>query len=175
MRNISVLVINDNEFVAKSLKNNLEKSEYDVTTVLSGENAIKKLHNTSFDLVITELVTQGPNGIEILIRAKKINPGACVFILCDHGPYDADRLLLKIERYLERQESLKNNRQTAFNSFLTICRECKKIRDDTGNNIGDGEWRRLEVFLNNHCGGVDTSPGYCPTCSEKYTIIDIAE
>lgn len=174
MRNISVLVINDKEFVAESLQNNLEKSEYDVTAVLSGENAIKTLHNTSFDLVITELVTEGPNGIEILIKAKKINPEACVFILYDHDTYDADRLLLKIEHYLKRQEGLKNNRQTTINNFLTVCRECKKIRDDSGNNIGEGVWRRLEVYLNNHCGGVDTSPGYCPTCSEKHTIIDIA-
>jgi hypothetical protein len=82
---------------------------------------------------------------------------------------------LKIKHYLEKQEALRNNTQTAINNFLTICRECKKISDDNGNNVGAGEWKRLEVYLNNHCGGVDTSSGYCPTCSEKYTIIDIAE
>jgi hypothetical protein len=42
MRKISVLVINKDEFIATSHQNNLEKSEFDVTSALSGKNAIKK-------------------------------------------------------------------------------------------------------------------------------------
>ena len=97
--------------IEKSLQNYLEKSEFDVTTTLSGKNALKKLRSTRFHLVITDLVTEGPDGIEILIKAKKINPEACVFILCGHETYETDKLPLKKHHFFKKQETLQNNRQ----------------------------------------------------------------
>ncbi|MDD3846308.1 MAG: hypothetical protein PHC90_08100 [Syntrophorhabdaceae bacterium] len=45
-------------------------------------------------------------------------------------------------------------------SFLPICAECKKIRDQ------QGVWQNLEDYIGHH-SGTRFSHGYCPECAKK--------
>ena len=45
-------------------------------------------------------------------------------------------------------------------SFLPICAQCKKIRDE------QGVWQQLEVYLSEH-GNTQFSHGYCPDCYKQ--------
>ena len=59
----------------------LEYENYQVTTAINGEAAIKALSENDFDLVITDLNMGQVNGILVLKKAKELNPGTTVIIM----------------------------------------------------------------------------------------------
>jgi len=61
-----ILVVDDEENVCQSVKKILGRKGYTVTDALNVEDAIKKINETSFDLVITDLMMPKTNGIELL-------------------------------------------------------------------------------------------------------------
>ena len=44
--------------------------------------------------------------------------------------------------------------------IITICAECKKIRDNSG------YWKQMESYIENH-SEAKLSHGICPDCAEK--------
>ena len=51
--------------------------------------------------------------------------------------------------------------------ILPVCVYCKNIRDDTGKELGKGDWVGMEEFLS-HKSGKAVSRRCCPDCYEKY-------
>ena len=45
-------------------------------------------------------------------------------------------------------------------TFLPICAQCKKIRDE------QGSWHPLEVYIGQH-SNTQFSHGYCPECAKR--------
>ena len=72
MRDKTVLLIDDEKPVLDSLGNYLEKNKYEVSTALSGEAGLAAYKTNPTDMVITDLVMDGINGIEVLERDQKI-------------------------------------------------------------------------------------------------------
>jgi DNA-binding response OmpR family regulator len=179
-RNTSVLLVDDDEPILLSLGNYLARNSFDVQTAASGESALSLFRNATFGLVITDLVMGGISGIEVLQEIKKINSETDVFILTGQGdmtraidalrlgaadfllkPCDADELILRMERVLEKQEAQRKIK--VYEKFLPICVYCKKIRDDTGARPGTGRWLQLEEYLSQK-SGVELTHGCCPEC-----------
>lgn len=54
-----------------------------------------------------------------------------------------------------------------FESILSVCSLCGKVRDDTGTEHGHGVWNSLEQYVMKH---TDTSLShtFCPTCYVEY-------
>jgi hypothetical protein len=50
--------------------------------------------------------------------------------------------------------------------LLPICSYCKKIRDDTGKSAGEGNWERIEDYIQQKTDQEFTH-GICPDCVEK--------
>ena len=184
MCNKAVLLVDDDEPILLSLGHYLERNNFDVQTAGSGEAALSLFRAALFDLVITDLVMDGISGIEVLQEVKKINSEIGVFILTGQGdmtlaiealragaddfllkPYDADELILRMDRILEKQETLKKNR--IYEKSIPICMYCKKIRDDTGARHGAGRWLQLEEYLSRK-SGADLTHGCCPECYERF-------
>ncbi|MCB2182626.1 MAG: response regulator [Desulfobulbaceae bacterium] len=176
----TILLVDDEETILKSVSNYLKKNGYDVTTAASGEEAIKKLRTTPFDLTITDLAMVGVSGLDVLREIKKNNSTCCVFILTGYGnmesaidalrsgaddyllkPCDVEELVLKIKRCLEKQEAL--NRIKIYENILPICMYCKNIRDDTGVEPGKGKWMSVEEYLHRK-SGTTISHGCCHKC-----------
>jgi len=61
-----ILVVDDEENVCHSIKKILSRKGYTVDNVLNVEDAVKKINETSFDLVITDLMMPKTSGIELL-------------------------------------------------------------------------------------------------------------
>ncbi len=59
--------------------------QYDVTTCLSGENAIEMTMKHDFDVVILDVLMPGMDGIEALGEIKKIKPLTEVIMLTGHA------------------------------------------------------------------------------------------
>jgi DNA-binding response OmpR family regulator len=61
-----ILVVDDEQSVCQSVKKILSRKGYSVTDALSVEEAVKQINETSFDLVITDLMMPKTNGMELL-------------------------------------------------------------------------------------------------------------
>jgi len=70
-----ILFIDDEVDLCKLVKVNLESlGEYEVTTVSSGEEGIKKAKELDFDLVITDFKMPGMDGEAVLDALKAMKP-----------------------------------------------------------------------------------------------------
>jgi DNA-binding NtrC family response regulator len=61
-----ILIVDDEEIVCHSIKKILSRKGYTVENALDVESAIQKISNTSYDLVITDLMMPKTNGMELL-------------------------------------------------------------------------------------------------------------
>ncbi len=61
-----ILVIDDEAMVTESVKKLLKKSGYEVEIAHSGAEAIKKIKDANFNLIISDIRMPGEDGIEII-------------------------------------------------------------------------------------------------------------
>ncbi len=177
-----ILVVDDDEIIRTTLELNLLEVGYSVDTAASGEEACTMFAN-GYDLIITDLLMEGVGGLEVLRRVKKHNPYTIVFILTGHGeldsavealragaedyllkPYNHDELLMRIDRVFEKQDM--RTTIDLYENILSVCSECKKIRDNTSNKQGDENWVSMEKYLSRTTGS-SLSHGLCPDCYRK--------
>jgi len=86
---IRVLIVDDEEEFVQSLSERLTIRDFDVTTSLSGEDALKKLKGYNFDLVILDVAMPGMDGVEVLREIKRIKPLTEVIMLTGHATVEA--------------------------------------------------------------------------------------
>jgi len=67
-----ILVIDDEELVIKSLEKLLAKEGYEVVSVRNGSDAMKKIDEANFDLIITDIRMPRLNGIELLSQIREV-------------------------------------------------------------------------------------------------------
>jgi len=120
-----ILLVDDEKSVRSTLAVLLQKSGYRVEESSNGENAIEKLKNQFFDLVITDLKMEPVDGIEVLKKAKEINPSTEVVMMTAYStvesgveaiklgaydyiqkPFEKDEFLIVVGKALERKELL---------------------------------------------------------------------
>jgi DNA-binding NtrC family response regulator len=181
MHQKTVLLVDDERPILKSLANYLEKNAFYVKPAECGEAALTEFRSAQYyDLVITDLFMPGISGFDVLKKIKKAHAETGVFILTGHGnmsraiealrsgaddfilkPCDAEELILKMERFFEQQEARRMIK--IYEKFLPICMYCKRIRDDSGMEVGKGRWMPVEEYLC-HKSGADLTHGCCPEC-----------
>lgn len=61
-----ILVVDDEDVVCQSIKKILSRKGYEIENALNVEEALKKINQVSFDLVITDLMMPKTNGIELM-------------------------------------------------------------------------------------------------------------
>ena len=82
---IRVLVVDDDEGHAKAVAESLERVGYDCIVATSGSEGLRLIEEQVFDIVITDLIMEGVDGMEVLARAKRELPDAEVVILTGHS------------------------------------------------------------------------------------------
>jgi DNA-binding NtrC family response regulator len=80
-----VLLVDDEEEFVETLAQRLEVREFDVTTALSGADALERLEREEVDLVILDLQMPGVDGIEVLRKIKELKPLIEVIMLTGHA------------------------------------------------------------------------------------------
>jgi len=117
-----LLLVDDEEMFLEYLSKRLINRQYDVTTCLSGEEALEKVTDYDFDVVILDILMPGIDGIETLSEIKKLKPLTEVIMLTGHAsresgieamkvgaydclrkPCDTDELVSKINQAYERK------------------------------------------------------------------------
>jgi MinD-like ATPase involved in chromosome partitioning or flagellar assembly/DNA-binding response OmpR family regulator len=66
----TILVVDDNETNCDLLKRQLERQGYMVTTVLSGQEALKQLPALPYDLILLDIIMPEMSGLEVLHQIK---------------------------------------------------------------------------------------------------------
>lgn len=77
----NILVVDDEEITVSLLAMFFQKYPCGVSRAANGEEAIKLLEKTVFDLVITDLQMGETNGLEVIRRTKKLSPSTLVFLM----------------------------------------------------------------------------------------------
>lgn len=100
----------------------LRKEGYGVACAPNGKEALNKLEARAYDLVLTDIRMPGADGMEVLNRAKELNPGTIVIMITAYGstesaveamkrgaydyitkPFQVDEIKLIIRKALEKK------------------------------------------------------------------------
>src|SRR5512139_2553611 len=80
-----VLVVDDEKAMVLALKGLLTKEGYQVETAGSGAEALERLETGNFHVVITDLSMDGLSGMQVLERARSIDPDLAVIMITAYG------------------------------------------------------------------------------------------
>lgn len=183
MKRYNVLLVDDDPFILEGIGEDLENNGYHVTRANSGDMAIRILQRSSFDLIITDLVMERTDGIQVLKRSKEIDATVMVIVLTGFGdmlsaiealraqaddyllkPCESAEVFFRVERCIEKLELAR--RVSLYQKILPMCCVCKKIRDDTGKEPGRGPWVPVEQFIHTRAK-LDITSSYCPECARR--------
>jgi DNA-binding NtrC family response regulator len=94
-----ILVIDDEEFITKSLKQHLEKDGCEMCTAATGEEGLEIFKADAPDIVILDLNMPGIGGIETLKSLKKLSNDVIVIIITAHGDIETAVSAIKLGAY----------------------------------------------------------------------------
>jgi YesN/AraC family two-component response regulator len=183
MEAYSILLVDDDPFILEGIGSDLESQGFALTEANSGDRALELLAAQKFDLVITDLVMENVDGIQVLKGAKTLHPDTMVIILTGYGNmasaiealrHEADDYLLKpcestemLHRIHQCQEKADlRQKLKLYQKLLPMCCVCKKIRDDRHAEPGRGKWVEVEQFIHDRAN-LDITSSYCPDCAQQ--------
>jgi two-component system OmpR family response regulator len=128
MKNLTILVVDDDPVIRRLLQQRLLKNNYEVLIAPDGYKAEAILHEQHIDVVLTDLMMPGEiGGIEVLEIAKKISSLIDVILITAHSsinsaveamkkgasdylekPINFDELFLRLDKIANVQTMLKN-------------------------------------------------------------------
>jgi DNA-binding NtrC family response regulator len=183
MRTYNLLLVDDDPYILEGIGEDLEKKGYQVTRADSGEKAVRLLQDHFYDLVITDLVMDRTNGIQILKKTKDLNSETMVIILTGYGdmhsaidalrnhaddyllkPCESEEMIYRVNRCLEKAELTR--KINLYQKILPMCCVCKKIRVDPNNTARPDNWVSIEKFIHDRAH-LDITSSYCPDCAKK--------
>ena len=131
---LRILLVDDYIPSRNVLEEFLEGDDFSICTAENGLEAIHALKNNSFDLVITDLKMPGANGIEVLKRAREMNPDVQVIIITGYAsletaieaiktgaydyitrPFKLDEMKVVVENACEKIRLIKENQRLIKN------------------------------------------------------------
>lgn len=77
----SILILDDEPIVSKRLKPSLEKKGYEVETFTHSADALARVNERRFDIVVTDLKMEGVDGMQILTEVKEKYPDTEVIVI----------------------------------------------------------------------------------------------
>jgi DNA-binding NtrC family response regulator len=84
-----VLLVDDEAAYAEALQKRLQLREFDTSCAASGELALERLAEATFDVVLLDVKMPGMSGIEALREIKRRHPEVEVIMLTGHASVDA--------------------------------------------------------------------------------------
>jgi DNA-binding response OmpR family regulator len=144
--NSTILVIDDEEYLRKSLSKLLQKDGYAVTAASGGPEALQYLQAGAYDLAFLDLMMPDMDGLTLLGEIRKRYPDMPVLILTANAtmesaieavrqgardylvkPIDPPRILARVEEILNEQKQPKRQREI-FAQIQNLVAELQQIK-----------------------------------------------
>ena len=128
MQKLNILIVEDGRSQREMLRDFLISEGHRVMEAENGENAIKSVLNSHFDLILLDYKMPGMDGLEVLKEVKRINHEIDVVIITAYGtietaveaikvgaidyitkPIELDELLILVDRVAERRGLIREN------------------------------------------------------------------
>ncbi len=128
MGTAKILIVDDELILRESLAGWLERDGHDINTAASGEEALEKLKNTRFDILLVDIKMEGISGLEVLKNVKDSDPEISVVMITAYGsistaieamkngaydyllkPFDPNELGILIEKIIKHQAQAREN------------------------------------------------------------------
>ncbi|MCK5311582.1 MAG: response regulator transcription factor [Desulfobacteraceae bacterium] len=164
---MKILIVDDEHSLLEQLKKSLEKQRYIIETAVDGEEALDKLFETPFDLIILDIMMPKMDGLTLLKQAREADIDTPVLMLTAKGdvkdrikgldlgaddylakPFSFEELLARIRALFRRHGSQSVSTLQVLDLCLdTINREV--TRGQTIINLTPREFSILEFLLYN--------------------------
>ncbi len=162
MTSHTILLAEDDLTVLTSIAIFLREHGFEVTSVTNGQQALDELSAKTFDLVLTDIVMDEVDGIDVLKSVKEQSPNTMVIILTGFGEINSaiDSLRLNADDYLvkpcEPQELL--HRISACLQKLELKKE--KHRAEVALKESEAKYKNLIEFTNDIIWSMDIHGDY---------------
>lgn len=133
MSKIHTLIVDDEPGIRFFVEETLHRSGHDVVSAKSGEDALKILRDTPFDLVILDLKLGGKvDGIKVLEAIRWRWPNTNVIIFTAHGSLDTALSAIDqgVEKYVQKPLSPSELRQVVEEVLEKHAKERIRSEDD---------------------------------------------
>jgi len=126
----TILVVDDEPSIRRTLREILEYEKFDVDEAVDGEEALQKMRENQYDLVMLDVKMPKRDGMEVLQKARDEMPEVPIIMISGHGtietaveatklgafdfiekPPDLNRMLVTIRNALDRGELEVANRR----------------------------------------------------------------
>ena len=99
-----ILVVDDVEEIRQLLFNLLEFEEYHVELASNAEEALEKIQEADFDLIISDIMMPGMDGFELLKKIRTMGVETAVIFITGYGSVDAavEAIKLGVVDYIEK-------------------------------------------------------------------------
>ncbi|MEJ2069660.1 MAG: response regulator [Syntrophobacterales bacterium] len=94
-----ILIVDDDSLVCESLREMLTLEGYKVDTALNATNALGKMKETRFPLILSDIQMPGMNGLDLLKEIKGLNSESLVVFITGHGHIDGAVEAIKLGAY----------------------------------------------------------------------------
>jgi two-component system nitrogen regulation response regulator NtrX len=114
-----ILIVDDEPGIRQSLKGVFEDEGFLTDVVSSGEECLKKIEDTVYDLVLLDIWMPGIDGIETLRRLREISPAIRVIMISGHATIATAVAATKLGAYdfIEKPLSLDHTLHIARNAL----------------------------------------------------------
>ncbi|MGD9084663.1 MAG: sigma-54 dependent transcriptional regulator [Desulfobacterales bacterium] len=156
MSNVKILIVDDELIMRESLAGWLERDGHAVQTAVSGEEALEKVKETHFDILLVDIKMEGISGLDVLRKVKETDPDSEVVMITAYGsipsaieamkdgafdymlkPFDPNELGVLIEKIIQHQEQARENiylkeqykDRTRFESMIGQSKPMQEIFD----------------------------------------------
>jgi two-component system alkaline phosphatase synthesis response regulator PhoP len=123
----TVLLVEDEENLHDALKLNLELEGYEITSAFDGHEALKKIEEEYFDLIIMDVMLPGIDGISVTENIRLQNNEVPILILSAKNtsadrvtglkkgaddyltkPFNLEELLLRVHKLIEKNKKMQD-------------------------------------------------------------------
>lgn len=93
----TILIVDDNPNMSSLLVEMLEVFQYKAQRANNGEEALEKIEQNNFDMVITDMRMPKMTGLELLHAIKEKNPDLPVIMISGYSVEECDSTQVKIK------------------------------------------------------------------------------
>lgn len=141
-----VLIVDDEKPIRVTLARALENIKFQTDSAMNGADALEKLKQREYLLMLLDLKMPGMNGIAVLSEARQIHPQMPVIMMTAQGtlsdtveamklgvvdfiqkPFAPNEVCDLVRSVLERQR-VESEHAVAYETLLTLIKECLKNR-----------------------------------------------